>query len=103
MDECTFDRSTLERLVKLETKTYMKFSEMDRALDLAREGLEHKLEGMNQFQKRMDKLENTFATKDELSESKDRFRKELETVQKFVWIGLGIILAIEFIFKVMVK
>lgn len=57
-------------------------------IKIAREGMSVKLDGMNQFQKRIDRLEGTFATKDDLSE-----------VKRLVYIGVGIIIALEFAIK----
>lgn len=92
-------RETLERLVRLETRTDLKFDVMEQALVLAREQIQrdkdlatvtlnHRLEGMNEFQKRMDRLEGTFATKEELT-----------VVQRYVWIGIGILLSVEILLK----
>ena len=95
-DKYISDRETLERLVRLETKVHMKFESLEQALMLARQTvksdrderkieLDRRLEGMNQFQKRMDKLEGTFAT-----------RSELAAVSKLLYIGLGIVAAFQF-------
>lgn len=56
------------------------------SIRLAREQMEHRLNGMNEFQKRMDKLEGTFATKNDLS-----------SVERLVYIGVGIVIALQFI------
>jgi hypothetical protein len=88
---------TLSRLVRLETAVELKFEELEKALILARElakndretatnVLNHRLEGMNEFQKRMDKLEGTFATK-----------TELRGVERLVYVGVGIVLAVQFV------
>lgn len=88
--------NTLERLAKLETHVVLKFKELDTATILARElaekerdrtkrELDYRLSGMNEFQKRMDKLEGTFAT-----------REMLQQVEKIVYIGIGIVIALQF-------
>lgn len=90
------NKDILTRLVRLETTVSLKFEEMDKALVLARElaktnrentnaALDHRLEGMNQFQKRIDKLEGTFATKDALGK-----------IERLVYVGVGIVIAIQF-------
>jgi len=93
------DRETLERLVRLETEVRLKVAEWEKALVLAREMadaercatksiLEHRLEGMNEFQKRMDRLEATFATKSELA-----------TLQKYIYYASGFLFALWMAFK----
>ena len=82
--DSNFDRDTLERLVRLEASTYVKFVEIEKAINLAREGIDYRLNGMNEFQKRMDKLEGTFATKD-----------NVHVLSKLVYVGLGIVLAVQ--------
>ncbi len=96
---CLSDKEVLERLVTLETQN----DERQIALRLARENVEkekisaknaldHQLEQMNNLQRKMDKQESTFATKD-----------ELQKISRLVYIGLGIMLAIEIIFKLFFK
>ncbi len=88
-----------ERLARVEERCLVTHRKDDQALHLARELLskdvayardviDRRLEGMNQFQKRMDRLENTFATKD-----------QLDTIRKFVYIGLGGVLALELVLR----
>ena len=85
-------RETLERLVRLEETVRHKFEEHERALVLARNALDSRLEGMNQFQKRIDRLENTFATK-----------TELNIVQRYIYIAIGILITAEVMLKFFVK
>ena len=75
----------IERLAQLEAKTCTQFKSMEKALDLAKEQMDYRLAGMNQFQKRMDRLEGTFAT-----------RKEVETNAKLIYIGIGILATVQF-------
>ena len=91
MTEPGHDLRTLERLVRLEEHVAVRFKELDKALELARHGIEYRLAGMNEFQKRMDKLEGTFATKDALN-----------SVSKLIYVGLGVVVTIQFIVYVFV-
>ena len=128
-----------ERLTRLETKMCLKFEEMERALVIARENIEadkilardqlaHRLEGMNEFQKRMDKLEGTFIPReavntdmtairnlitseikvvgvtletikktlsDTISTQEKSFDNKHDSLSKLVYIGLGIVLALQ--------
>ena len=99
-----------ERLARLEEKTSLKFAEMEKALVLARElvdkeridtksTLEYRLAGMNEFQKRMDKLEGTFVTKENLTIYKDQTAKDIANISRLVYIGIGVVMAIQFLFR----
>jgi CHASE3 domain sensor protein len=90
---------TLTRLVRLETAVDLKFKELDRALVLARElsskdreiateVLNRRLEGMNEFRAQMNKQEASYATK-----------QEIRAVERLVWIGIGLLVALQFLAK----
>lgn len=122
------DRDTLERLARLETKTCLKFEEMEKALVLARDlvrnekenariSIESKMEHMNQLQRKMDKQELTFATKDDLlagiaslreeraivvdslKADIQRLEKQIIATNKLVYIGVGLAIAFELFMK----
>jgi hypothetical protein len=114
-DRYISDRDTLERLVRLETKICLKFEELDKTCPVrhaiidrdivlaretleksrieAKETIEHRMEGMNQFQKRIDRLEASFATKDDISYTKKIFDDKYDTLARLVYIGVGLVLA----------
>ena len=73
-------------LAEREKRMDEKFASSQNAVELAKSQMEHRLEGMNEFQKRIDRIEATFAT-----------RSELKVVEKLAYIGVGIVLAIQFI------
>ena len=86
------------RITTVEVLLNAKILEMEKALTLARETadrekiqrseeLNHRLDKMNEYQKRMDKLEGTFV-------SKEFFDMQFEPVRKFVYIGVGIMLVV---------
>lgn len=97
------EHNIIARIVRLETATGLKFKEIEKATTLARDQIEkdktlqrtqldHRLEGMNEFQRRMDKLEGTFATS-----------KDLEGIKKMMWIGVGIAISFQFILGIFVS
>ncbi len=97
------NRDTLSRLVRLETKVCLKFEELEKALVLAREtvsaemnkatsALNSRLEGMNEFRRQMDKQEGTYAKK----EAVDR---ELDSIKRLLYIGVGLMLAVGIILR----
>jgi len=87
----------------------------EKALEVAQKGLDRRLEGMNNFQHRMDRLENTFATKAELDlikqmqntlhlDHSDFATKEsLLKVLRLIWIGIGLLMALQLVFTFIVK
>ncbi len=92
----------LKLLTEMEERTIIRFESMEKALvlardlaqadkELARNILEHRLIGMNEFQKRMDKLEGTFATKDQLN-----------SLSKLLYIGVGIVITLQFLFRFLI-
>lgn len=104
----------LARLVRLETKICLKFEEVDRALILARELVErqrqeakeiidHGLEILNDHQRRMDKLENTFATTDMLQNEVRSITKRQDITDRLVYIGVGIAIALQIFFKFFIR
>ena len=98
-DDFSLNKDTLSRLVRLETKVCLKFEEMEKALVIARENIEkdkslaqeqltRKLEGMNEFQKRMDKLEGTFITRESVTVELNSIRNLITTEIKAIGVTL---------------
>jgi hypothetical protein len=63
-----------------------------KALEVAKREVDRRLEGMNNFQHRMDRQENLFAT-----------RAELASLQKLFWIGIGLVVALQVVFGFIVE
>lgn len=106
-EEYVSQRDTLSRLVRLETKVCLKFEELDKALVLAREStakeldrastaMNTRLEGMNEFREQMNKQEATYAKKETVN-------KELDDIKKLLYMGIGIVIALQFVFSLLVK
>ena len=87
----------------------------EKALDVAKREVDRRLEGMNNFQHRMDRLENTFATKMELDAVKQTqaalhldhsafaTKESVQTMQRLIWIGIGLFAAMQIAFKFMIS
>lgn len=86
--ECLSPLKLFERLVKIETTVAVAAKKDSEALVLARDLLAAKLEGMNAFQKRIDRLEGTLVTE-----------KELDRLKQLVYVGAGVLLAIEILLR----
>ena len=91
-------------------KERMNYSEVaqEKALAVAKKEVDRRLAGMNDFQHRMDRQENMFATKMELDVVKQTqtalhldhsafaTKESVQTIQRLIWVGVGIFLAIQF-------
>ena len=93
------DKETLERLARLEMKTDLKFAEHEKAIVLAKDTVEHRLHVLNDHQKRMDRLEITFASNVELKSAKESLEKQISVLTKFVYVAVGIFAALEFFLR----
>jgi hypothetical protein len=122
-------KDIMARLIRLETKVCLKFEEMEKALVIARELVEKDkilaresvnthFEQINQFQKRMDKLESSFATKPDVQKEvdaaagklagevtalsllihsvKDSLDVQINALKRLVYIGVGIAISLQF-------
>ena len=103
MTNSDYDRETFERLVRLESSTNVKFVELDKSIALARQGIDYRLAGMNEFQKRMDKLEGTFVTREQLEASYKVFNAQISYLSKLVYIGVGILFTLQVVFHIFLK
>ena len=94
-------------VAKLCAKYELRFQEIDKALVLARElsekdkvyardRMEVRLVGMNEFQKRMDRLEGTFATKETMNQ-------KLDAHSKIIYMAIGALAAIQVIIIALTK
>ena len=103
----------LARLVRLETKVCLKFEELEKSIvlareqvshnrDLARNQVEYRLQGMNEFQKRMNKLEETFAVKENVGKDIDDLKDRINSNAKLLYIGIGVVLTLQIVFKFLI-
>ena len=110
----TESETTIERLARLETKVHLKFLELDKALVLAATNIEKEkvqardqtklhFDEVNQFQKRMDKMADQFATRewvlDKLESINKRSDERFDRVNKLIYIGVGLATAIGLMLK----
>jgi CHASE3 domain sensor protein len=97
----------IERLATLETRVCLKFEDLDKALVLARQLAEEEkrltreqtarhFDDVNNFQKRMDRMSDALATKEWVTE-------KIDALSKLVYIGVGIVLVLEVVFRVIWK
>jgi len=81
------DKLLVQRVDSVKTAVDMGFTSMEKALILASRQQEKHDAGVNEFQKRMDKLEATFATKSEVA-------KDLKASNRVLLIGAVLIVVL---------
>lgn len=118
-------KELFERLIKIETAFNLKCIENEKALVLAREliareschfaeQLDVKLHNMNNFQHRIDKLTGTLVTKEELEKEVKIVREQtdgkfsinagrINDLSRLLYIGIGLVLALEMALKYLFK
>ena len=98
----------------LRDRTDLIMSMQEKALEVAKREVDHRLEGMNNFQHRIDRTENLMATKSEVlsldrrvADRVDGFEVRVKSDQlsmwRIIWIGVGIILSLEIVFNLFVR
>jgi len=90
--QCPHHSGLEQHIRALEDKMHMIVTAQEKALEVAKREVDRRLEGMNNFQHRIDRLENTFATK-----------IELRALQNLVYIGVGIFTALQLFFRFVMK
>ena len=120
--ECISRLKLFEKLVRLETVFSEHVANEQRALVLAREiqqkdlelahtALSHKLDSMNQFIVRIDRMEGSLVTKDALEKEVKSARYALQSLEKLTTpkidaiskvtnMGIGVLLTIQVVFMI---
>lgn len=113
LPQCITYKELLERIVRLETSDAVRVEEkkealvlartlLSKELELTRNQVAEKLEGHNQWQRRWDKNEAVFATKvdmlDKITVVDDKFAIRIRNLERLVFIGVGIAVAVQFFF-----
>lgn len=63
----------------------------EEAIDRAREAMEKRLDGMNEFRGQLSDQAARFVARAEFDIATATFRRELAQTSRFVWMGLGIV------------
>lgn len=92
-----------QRIDDVEEKIELRFDSVDKALVLATDQMDKRLEGMNEFRAQLKDQSYNFLTKDAYEVRHQLIENKIETLQKFMWITMGIVMAIEFAFKFLIK
>lgn len=91
------------RLLSVERSTELALANVEHATKLAADSLEKRLDSMNEFRDQLKTQAGTFLTK-ESSESKIQILEtKIESLQKIVYVGLGIFIVLEVLAKILFK
>jgi hypothetical protein len=73
-----------------------------RSIDIARDELTHWKQAHNDWQRQMSDSRNTFLTKDEFYRAHSEFGRKIASLEKWVYIGIGISVTIPILIQVLV-
>ena len=125
-DQFLSNKSILERLVRLETKTCLEFTNLDKAVVLAREQVERDkqaakeqvketfatLQALNREVKELNEkigasVNDTIAKMDKISEKFEKQREtseaKNESLKRLVWMGAGGVLCLNWLLQYLLK
>lgn len=92
-------RTYVDREIKhLSDKITIENSKNQEALKDARVEMNRRLEGMNEFRTQLSNQAKTFIGRDEFSATEKLINQKIESMQKLLYIGLGIFLVIQVVF-----
>ena len=80
-----------------------KFQTLEKNMDLSRISMDKRLDGMNEFRQQLKDQNGTFITKTDYEGRHLTLETKIEALEKIVYIGLGICLALEIALKVVIK
>jgi hypothetical protein len=88
-----------EEIVSLKEFMLDKFLTIEKSKDIALCALEKRLDSMNEIKGAMKDQQTHFVTRTEFDAKIDSLNSKIEVLQKMMYIGLGAILAMEIVFK----
>lgn len=65
--------------------------------------MEKRLESMNEFRTQLKDQAARFVTREEMESKIDNLVEKMESLQKIVYVGLGAVLALEFLLRFFIK
>ena len=76
-----------------------KFQTLEKNMDLSRISMDKRLDGMNEFRQQLKDQNGTFITKTDYEGRHQTLETKIEGLEKIVYVGLGVCMAIEFALK----
>jgi hypothetical protein len=92
-----------EQIIAIEKILCVRFEALENATDKATEALNQRLETMNEFRTQILNERADFVSKVTYDSKHELLEQQIVSLSKLVYMGLGIIAAIEFAFKFFLK
>ena len=99
---------SVEKIAELNTLAVSDLSKattdsIEKSTNLAKEDMERRLEGMNEFRTQLKDQTATFINRGEYDTKHQLLLDSLNNLSKIIYMGLGGVLVLEFLFKFFVK
>jgi hypothetical protein len=98
-DKCPEFGHLLDEQKHLKEVMFIQFNMMERARELQAKEYERRLEILNHEAGKLQVMKDTFITKEMYYQAHENLLQQVATVQKMSWVGVGIILALQFILR----
>ena len=82
-------------ITHLEQKMNITNSKNDEALRSAKDEMNRRLEGMNEFRNQLEKQAGTFISRDEYTAAEKLVNAKIDSISKMVYIGVGILIVVQ--------
>lgn len=89
--------------VSLKEYLNSRIDDVKESVKTAYAAMEKRLEGMNEFRSQLKDQAGRFVTREEMDQRFTSTNARIEALQRIVWIGIGISLALQFVFQFFVK
>ena len=88
-----------DNILSLETRV----DYIEKGIEKTENALNKRLEAMNEFRAALKDQNNTFITRIEFESKHLIIEEKIETIQKLVYIGIGVLFVVEIVLKLIVK
>lgn len=97
-------REYIDREIKhIEDKHMIVTKENSRAVSNAKLEMDRRLAGMNEFREQLNKQSHTFLTRNEYDAKHQLVVQKVDMLSKLVYIGIGMVLILEVVFRFIIK
>lgn len=80
-----------------------RFKILEKETENARSSMDKRLDGMNEFRDQLKDQAGRFITREEYEAKYEALVEKIDGIQKPIWIGIGVILTLEFLLKFFIK
>lgn len=80
-----------------------RFEQNDKEVKLAADALNIRVEHLNEFRKTLQDQSNSFLSRNEYDAKHQLLENKIDSLQKIVYIGMGMVMLLEILFKFFIK